>query len=98
MSLTTRWLTEEQRQLAHGRIQRDTVGLEASKSAQAGFLEAFKDLLLYLMASMQNTHPSATKFQSVLPYSCRVPRLQHYYHSRPHSSPIACDRHRWNLN
>lgn len=73
MSLTTRWLTEEQRQLAHGRIQRDTVGLEASKSAQAGFLEAFKDLLLYLMASMQNTHPSATKFQSG---TCpRIPRV-----------------------
>ena len=65
MPLTTRWLTEEQRQLAHDRIQRDTVGLEQSKGARAGFMQAARDPRLYLMMFMQNMHLSATSFNQV---------------------------------
>ncbi|PSN70344.1 MFS general substrate transporter [Corynespora cassiicola Philippines] len=67
MPLTTRWLTEEQRQLAHDRIQRDTVGLEQSKGARAGFMQAARDPRLYLMMFMQNMHLSATSFNQFFP-------------------------------
>jgi MFS family permease len=63
--LTTRWLTPEQRQLAHDRIQRDTVGLDDSKGARAGFMQALQDPRLYLLVFMQNMHLSATSFNQV---------------------------------
>lgn len=63
--LTTRWLTPEQQQLAHERIQRDTVGLEQSKGARAGFMQALRDPRLYLLVFMQNMHLSATSFNQV---------------------------------
>ena len=63
--LTTRWLTPEQRQLAHDRIQRDTVGLESSKGVKAGFMQALRDPRLYLLVFMQNMHLSATSFNQV---------------------------------
>ncbi|KAF2849164.1 MFS general substrate transporter [Plenodomus tracheiphilus IPT5] len=65
--LTTRWLTPEQRQLAHDRIQRDTVGLEQSKGARAGFMQALRDPRLYLLVFMQNMHLSATSFNQFFP-------------------------------
>lgn len=65
--LTTKWLTPEERQLAHDRILRDTVGAEASKGARAGFMQAFKDPRLYLMVFMQNMHLSATSFNQFFP-------------------------------
>lgn len=52
--LTTVWLTPEERELAHERVQRDTVGIAPSKGAKAGFLQAIKDPRLYLFAFMQN--------------------------------------------
>jgi hypothetical protein len=51
--LTTRWLSPEERQLAHDRIQRDTVGLESSKGVRAGFA--------------QNMHLNATSFNQFFP-------------------------------
>ncbi|EAT90622.2 hypothetical protein SNOG_02410 [Parastagonospora nodorum SN15] len=65
--LTTRWLTPEQRQLAHDRIERDTVGLKESKGARAGFMQALRDPRLYLLVFMQNMHLSATSFNQVSP-------------------------------
>jgi MFS family permease len=65
MPLETKWLTPEQRQLAHDRIQRDTVGLEPSKGAMAGFMQAARDPRLYLLVFMQNMHLSATSFNQV---------------------------------
>jgi len=65
--LTTRWLTPEQRQLAHDRIQRDTVGLESSKGVRAGFMQAVRDPRLYLLIAMQNLHLSATSFNQFFP-------------------------------
>jgi MFS family permease len=56
--LTTRWLTPEQRQLAHDRMVRDTVGLEESRGARAGFLQAVRDPRLWLLAFIQNMHLS----------------------------------------
>jgi MFS family permease len=65
MPLDTKWLTPEQRQLAHDRIQRDTVGLEPSKGAMAGVMQALRDPRLYLLVFMQNMHLSATSFNQV---------------------------------
>jgi len=65
--LTTKWLTPEERQLAHDRIQRDTVGLESSKGAMAGFMQAVRDPRLYLLVFMQNMHLSATSFNQFFP-------------------------------
>lgn len=62
--LTTRWLTPEERQLAHDRIVRDTVGLEQSKGARAGFAQAIRDPRLYLLCLMQNMHLSACSFNN----------------------------------
>lgn len=62
--LTTRWLTPEERQLAHDRIVRDTVGLESSKGARAGFAQAIRDPRLYLLCLMQNMHLSACSFNN----------------------------------
>ena len=65
--LTTWWLTPEERQLAHDRIERDTVGMEPSKGAKAGFFQAVRDPRLYLLCLMQNLHLSACSFNNFFP-------------------------------
>ncbi|KAL4876866.1 major facilitator superfamily domain-containing protein [Aspergillus karnatakaensis] len=65
--LTTRWLTSEERELAHQRILADTVGSEESKGVLAGFKEALRDPRLYLLAFMQNMHLSACSFNNFFP-------------------------------
>lgn len=65
--LTTRWLTPEERELAHARIAKDTVGLESNKGARAGFMQAVRDPRLWLITFMQNCHLSATGFNSFFP-------------------------------
>ena len=52
--LTTKWLTESERHLAHERILRDTVGMAPSKGAKAGFMQAIRDPRLYVLCFMQN--------------------------------------------
>ena len=52
--LTTRWLTQAERELAHARIERDTVGMAPSKGAKAGFMQAIRDPRLYILCFMQN--------------------------------------------
>lgn len=70
--LTTRWLTPEERELAHARIARDTVGLESNKGARAGFMQAVRDPRLWLITLMQNCHLSATGFNSFFPTVVRT--------------------------
>lgn len=65
--LTTRWLTSEERQLAHDRVLRDTVGLEQSKGARAGLKQAICDPRLYVLCLMQNMHLSACSFNNFFP-------------------------------
>jgi hypothetical protein len=63
--LTTRWLSESQRQLAHDRMERDTVGLQESRGPMAGFKQACTDRRLWLFALLQTLHlgtsPQAVK-------------------------------------
>ncbi|KAH7024484.1 major facilitator superfamily domain-containing protein [Microdochium trichocladiopsis] len=65
--LTTKWLTPEERQLAHERMIRDTVGDEGSKGTRAGFMQAVRDPKLWLLAFMQNMHLSACSFNNFFP-------------------------------
>ncbi|KAH7081213.1 major facilitator superfamily domain-containing protein [Paraphoma chrysanthemicola] len=65
--LTTKWLTPAERQMAHDRIVRDTVGIETSKGARAGFNQAIRDPRLYLLCLMQNMHLSACSFNNFFP-------------------------------
>ncbi|KAK7217780.1 hypothetical protein V2G26_005783 [Clonostachys chloroleuca] len=65
--LTTWWLTPEERQLAHDRMIKDTVGLEESKGARAGFKQAIRDPRLWLFCFIQNMHLSACSFNNFFP-------------------------------
>ena len=65
--LTTRWLNPEERQLAHDRMLRDTVGLQESKGSRAGFMQAVRDPRLWLLCFIQNMHLSACSFNNFFP-------------------------------
>lgn len=65
--LTTRWLKPEERQLAHDRMVRDTVGLQESQGARAGFAQAIRDPRLRLFCFIQNMHLSACSFNNFFP-------------------------------
>ncbi|KAM0545830.1 hypothetical protein ACHAPJ_011157 [Fusarium lateritium] len=65
--LTTRWLSEDERQLAHDRMLKDTVGLQESNGARAGFKQAIRDPRLWLFCFIQNMHLSACSFNNFFP-------------------------------
>ncbi|KAF2725452.1 MFS general substrate transporter [Polychaeton citri CBS 116435] len=65
--LNTRWLTPEERQLAHARIQADTVGAAAEQTTFKGLLDAAKDPKLWLFAFMQHMHLAANGFKNYFP-------------------------------
>jgi len=65
--LTTRWLTEDERQLAHGRLQRDKVDSEEKGSVWSGLRQACKDPRVWLFCLMQNLHLSANGFKNFFP-------------------------------
>lgn len=65
--LKTRWLSEEQRQLAHSRMERDTVGLEESRGAWVGLKQAAKDPKLWVLTLLQTLHLAACGFNSFFP-------------------------------
>ena len=51
--LTTKWLSPEQRKLAHERIERDTVDLQEKGTTWQGLLQALKDYRVWLFCFMQ---------------------------------------------
>ncbi|KAL3495508.1 major facilitator superfamily domain-containing protein [Aspergillus germanicus] len=65
--LHTRWLTHEERQLAHDRILADTVGARHQSSSWAGLKEAAKDMRVWLFAFMQHMHLAANGFKNFFP-------------------------------
>ncbi|KAL8303360.1 hypothetical protein RB601_007867 [Gaeumannomyces tritici] len=65
--LTTRWLTPEERQLAHDRIVRDTVGEKGVTSTWRGLAQAAKDPRVWLFAYMQHMHLGANGFKNFFP-------------------------------
>lgn len=66
--LKTRWLTEEERQLAHSRIYADTTGRRSEKTTVwTGLREAVTDWRVWVFCLMDNLHLSANSFKNFLP-------------------------------
>lgn len=66
--LQTRWLNEEERQLAHYRVSRDTTEKRADPaSAWSGLWAAVKDYRTWVFALMGNLHLSANGFKNFMP-------------------------------
>jgi MFS family permease len=62
--LTTKWLSPEERQLAHSRMEADTVANQGETSSWNGFKQAVKDLLVWLFAAMAHMHLAAHGFKN----------------------------------
>ena len=66
--LTTRWLNERERQLAHDRMEKDKVSDSVGQaSAWEGLKQACADPRTWLFCLMQNFHLSACSFNSFFP-------------------------------
>lgn len=65
--LTTRWLNEEEKQLAHSRLHRDAVDRSGESSTWKGLKDACKDPRVWLFCLMQNLHLSANGFKNFFP-------------------------------
>ncbi len=73
--LTTKWLTQEERALAHNRIELDTVELEGDTSTWKGFQQAAADPMVWIFAMMAHMHLAANGFKnfvSRLPLKARL--------------------------
>lgn len=58
--LTTKWLTPEERQLAHHRIELDTVENQGAASTWDGFKQAISDPMVWLFAVRCRSSPHKT--------------------------------------
>lgn len=65
--LQTRWLTPEQRQLAHHRVLKDTVGQRTDASMWSGFKEALLDPKVWVFIFMQHVHLGTNGFKNFFP-------------------------------
>ncbi|EQB47904.1 MFS transporter [Colletotrichum gloeosporioides Cg-14] len=65
--LETRWLTPEQRQLAHDRVAKDTTEKRQATSTWSGLWEAATDYRTWVFALMGNLHLSANGFKNYMP-------------------------------
>ncbi|KAH7416813.1 putative MFS transporter [Cadophora sp. MPI-SDFR-AT-0126] len=65
--LETWWLTPDERQLAHSRMERDMTGRRAGTSTWVGLREACSDYRTWIFALMINLHLSANGFKNFLP-------------------------------
>lgn len=65
--LNTRWLTPEERQLAHKRIDSDVVGNKGKASTIQGLKEAAADPKVWLFMFMQHMHLAANGFKNFFP-------------------------------
>lgn len=62
--LTTRWLTQPERDLAYNRIELDTTENTGETSAMAGLKQAGKDPLVWIFAFMAHMHLAANGFKN----------------------------------
>ena len=65
--LTTKWLTPDERQLAHARMEEDTVGNKGSASVWEGLRQACTDPCVWLFAVMAHMHLAANGFKNFFP-------------------------------
>jgi hypothetical protein len=60
----TRWLTPEERILAHERIRRDTVDDQGKISTIKGLKEALSDYRVWIFVFMQHMHLASNGFKN----------------------------------
>ncbi|RGP81386.1 tartrate transporter [Fusarium longipes] len=63
----TRWLTDEERILAHERIVADIVQIRTNTTTLAGLTDACKDPRLWILVFMQHFHMAASNFKNFFP-------------------------------
>jgi sugar phosphate permease len=68
--LTTRWLTPEERILAHSRIAADTVEKKGDTSIWVGLRQAGSDPVVWLFALMAHLHLAANGFKNFVSLPC----------------------------
>lgn len=65
--LTTWWLSPEEKQLAHERVARDTVGQTTDSSIWAGLRQAAADPKVWVFVYMQHLHIATNGFKNFFP-------------------------------
>ncbi|KAJ4199385.1 hypothetical protein NW767_008193 [Fusarium falciforme] len=65
--LQTRWLSQEERQLAHSRIANDTTEKRLATGSWSGLWDAVKDYRTWIFALQGNLHLSANGFKNYMP-------------------------------
>lgn len=85
--LTTRWLSQEEREIAHARIERDKMGEPEQASMMEGLRQAVRDRRTWVFCLMQNFHLSACCFNSFFPTYVFI--LPNFSHRRPSTIPKA---------
>lgn len=67
--LTTWWLSDREKELAHGRMENDKIADadERPTSAMDGLKQACRDKRTWMFCLMQNFHLSACSFNSFFP-------------------------------
>ncbi|KAL6352420.1 hypothetical protein LRP88_14187 [Fusarium phalaenopsidis] len=65
--LQTRWLNQEERELAHSRIASDTTEKRLATGSWSGLWDAVKDYRTWIFALQGNLHLSANGFKNYLP-------------------------------
>ncbi|KAH6855905.1 pantothenate transporter liz1 [Chaetomium sp. MPI-CAGE-AT-0009] len=64
---TTKWLTQEERDLAYNRIELDTVGNKGATSTMNGLKQAVRDPMVAIFAMMAHMHLAANGFKNFFP-------------------------------
>jgi MFS family permease len=70
--LTTRWLTEEERQLAYNRMELDTVANQGETSTMQGLKQAASDPMVWIFCAMAHLHLAANGFKNFVSYTNSV--------------------------
>lgn len=65
--LTTKWLTQEERDLAHNRMELDTVENSGETSTWNGLKQACVDPMVWIFAMMAHMHLAANGFKNFFP-------------------------------
>lgn len=65
--INTRWLSEEERKLAHSRVEVDTVQLKENTTTWAGLIDACKDPRLWVLVFMQHFHMASANYKNFFP-------------------------------
>jgi len=63
----TKWLTEEERSLAHNRMELDTTSNQGNTSTMKGLKQAAKDPVVWLFCFMAHMHLAANGFKNFFP-------------------------------